>query len=355
MGILDRYVGKNVLVSILVVGFFLTVLTAIITFIDQTRYLGRGSIDFIFLVQHLGLQLPGIIVMFFPIAVLLGGVVALGNLARSSELTILQSVGISRAGIVFSALKIVFPLIIIIVIIGETAVPALNRYAENRYNQYANEGNIAITYDGLWLREGDSFIAARYIMTDGSISGVVRYDFDGQHLKRIVHAKSGAYDAVSGTWVMRDVITTTLEEGRVRHLTQESEAWNLNLNPERVEILGVNYYNLTISGLMDYITYLESNNQDAASYRLQLYSKFVMPFTMVVMLLLAASTVFGPLRSMNMGTRILMGIALGFFFYVANQVGAPFALVYGLPPSLGASLPTLAFFGLALWLLNRKT
>ena len=53
MGILDRYVGKSVLIMIVVVVIFLTILTAIITFIDQTRYLGRGSIDFIFLLKYL--------------------------------------------------------------------------------------------------------------------------------------------------------------------------------------------------------------------------------------------------------------------------------------------------------------
>ena len=105
---------------------------------------------------------------------------------------------------------------------------------------------------------------------------------------------------------------------------------------------------------IDYINYLEENNQDASSYRLELYNKFMSPLTMIVMLLLAASTVFGPLRSMTMGARVLAGIALGFGFYLANQIGAPFALVYGIPPILGASLPTLVFMLLAIALLRRK-
>ena len=75
---------------------------------------------------------------------------------------------------------------------------------------------------------------------------------------------------------------------------------------------------------------------------------------MIVMLLLALSTVFGPLRSINMGTRILAGIALGFGYYVLNQIVAPFSLVYGIYPIFGASFATVIFSFLAVYLLRRN-
>lgn len=351
MSILDRYLGKNVLLCIILVSAFLTIITAIITFVDQTRYIGRGDIGLGFLVVHLLLQIPGMVVMFFPIAVLLGGVIALGGLARSSELIILQAVGISKSGIVLCAFKTVFPLIVIVAVLGEVLIPRLDRYAENRYNAYAHQGNISITYDGLWLKEGDSFIGVRYIMTDGSLRDVVRYELHGQEVKSISRANAGEY--LDDAWMMSGVEETKFVDGAVKIASYDKQKWNLSLNPQRVQILGVSGYNLTVTGLNDYINYLESNNQNADNYRLQLYSKFVTPFAVVVMLLLAASTVFGPLRTMTMGTRVLAGIGMGFAFYVANQIGAPFALVYGLPPVIGATLPTLLFCALALYLLNR--
>ena len=50
MGILDKYVAKQVLFTIILVSFFLLILVALITFIDQMRYIGRGEIDFTFLI-----------------------------------------------------------------------------------------------------------------------------------------------------------------------------------------------------------------------------------------------------------------------------------------------------------------
>ncbi len=353
MGILDKYVGKQVLLTIVLVSFFLLMLTGLITFIDQMRYIGRGEIDFAFLIGYLCLQLPGLFVLFFPIAVLLGGVIALGMLARSSELIILQSIGISRAGIVFSALKLVFPLILLVFALGEVVVPRVEQYAANQYNRYAANGNISITYDGLWLREGESFIGVRYTMSDNSLMDIVRYDFNGDELVSVSQAKRGTYE--DGSWIMHDVTKIIYAAGEVVPVHLAEEKWWLNLNPERVQILGLKGINLTIEGLLDYINYLDDNGQDSASYRLELYNKIMAPFTMVVMLLLAASTVFGPLRTVTMGARIVAGIVLGFGFYVANQFGAPFALVSRLPPIIGATLPSFLFFCLALYLLRAKT
>ncbi len=354
IGILDRYVGKNVLMTVLLVTLLLTLLTTLITFVDRIRYIGRGDVDFIFLVKYIAWQIPSIAVTFFPVSVLLSGVVALGNLARTSELIILQSIGISRAGIVMSSFKLLFPLILVMLVIGETVAPKLDQYAETRLNQIVSRGQISVTYNGLWMRDGDSFIAVQHTLSDNSLQRVVRYDFDGLDLIRISRADTGVYQPDKEDWLMLNITHTSFLDDRVEITNTDREEWNMLLTPERLEVLNVSVYQLSITGLIDYIGYLEENNVDASNYRLQLYNKFVMPFAIVVMLLLAASTVFGSLRSISMGARILAGIGLGFSFYVANQIGAPFALVFGIAPIVGAVFPTLLFALLAIFLLSRK-
>ena len=77
--ILDRYTGKNVVVMVIMVAVCLTAFTGIITFIDKMRYIGRGSIDFWFVCRYVLFLTPGFLVTFFPVAVLIGGVIGLGN------------------------------------------------------------------------------------------------------------------------------------------------------------------------------------------------------------------------------------------------------------------------------------
>jgi len=49
-----------------------------------------------------------------------------------------------------------------------------------------------------------------------------------------------------------------------------------------------------------------------------------------------------------------MGILTGFGFYMANEVFGPVALVYQLPPLLGAITPSLLFMAGALYLMNKR-
>ena len=63
------------------------------------------------------------------------------------------------------------------------------------------------------------------------------------------------------------------------------------------------------------------------------------------MMLLAIPFIFGPLREVSMGVRMVSGVAVGFCFYLLNQFFGPISLVYQFSPILAALLPTLVFAG----------
>ncbi len=353
-GILDRYVGRNILVSVVVIAISLTLFTGLITLIDKTRYIGRGSVDFLFVCEYVTYLLPSIFVTFFPVAILLGGVIGLGMMARNSEIVILQGIGLSQLNIAMTCLKTLIPAILVVMAIGEYVVPKTTQYAETRLTEKTSQGKISVSASGIWLKEGNSFISISDALSDGSLINIVRYDIDGIDLKKEMRASRAHYDKKKGTWTVENVIQREYLENEVKETRHQTDDWILNLNPERVEVIGSKSETLTISGLIDYIGYLDSNKQDSSTFRLELYTKLISPIAMIVMLMLALSTVFGPQRSMSMGTRILAGIALGFSYYVLNQILSPISLVYGIPPIIGASMGTVVFGSLAIFLLNRK-
>jgi len=106
--------------------------------------------------------------------------------------------------------------------------------------------------------------------------------------------------------------------------------------------------------LYDYVTYLNESEQDSSRYELALWRKVTQPFSIAVMMLLALSFVFGPLRSVSMGARILSGVVAGFTFYISSEFFGPLALVYGIPPAFGAVMPSIVFLSIAVMLLRRK-
>lgn len=130
--------------------------------------------------------------------------------------------------------------------------------------------------------------------------------------------------------------------------------WNAALTPDKLSVATVKPEALSIQGLVEYVDYLDNNQQDAVRYELALWRKVVQPISVGVMLLMAFSFIFGPLRSTTMGARIIMGTLTGFGFFIANQLFGPFAMVYNLPPLLGALLPSFLFAAVATYLLRRS-
>lgn len=353
-GILDRYVGKNVVLSILLVSVCLTLFAALIQLIDALRYIGRGYIDFLFVLKYVGLKLPSIYVTFFPISILIGCVVGLGMMARNSEIIILQSIGLSKLNIGLSCVKTVLPLMLIVVLIGETLAPHYDKKSESEFDRMSNTVGITVTNAGAWVKENNNFYGIAAIINGKNMAGVVRYEFndDGQ---LISFRKAMSGELVDGKWKMKNVSVQKIEDNEVKFYRTQYETWPLNVTEKRLIILCALSESMSVIQLYDYIKYIETNGVDSSRYRLSFYSKIFSPLVMLVMMLLALSTIFGPLRSMNMGARILAGITLGFGYYVLNQIVAPFSLVYGVPPFIGAIFATVVFAVFAVYLLRRKS
>ena len=353
-GILDRYVGKNIILSVLLVAVCLTLFAGLVNLIDSLRLIGRGEVNFSFLVRYIILKLPSLLVTFFPVSILIGGVVGLGAMARNSEIVILQSIGLSKFNIGISCVKSIIPLILIVMVIAETVAPRLDKRAEEEYyKKSAAFSGLALTSKGVWFKENNLFLGICALLNGRTVLGVAKYEYDGTKLISLAKARSGVY--VKDHWLMEDVHEQLIEDDRIvyrHHVTQE---WPLSVNIKRIEVLNDMSDNLSTRQLYDYIKYIEKNNVDSSNYRLALFGKIFSPLVMLVMLLLALSTIFGPLRQINMGARILAGITLGFGYYVLNQIVAPFSLVYGIPPILGASLSTIVFALLAVYLLMKKS
>ena len=79
MNTLDRYIGKSILGAIFATLLTLVGLSAIIKFVEQFRSVGKGTYDVMQASLYTVLTIPKDIETFFPMAALLGALIALGN------------------------------------------------------------------------------------------------------------------------------------------------------------------------------------------------------------------------------------------------------------------------------------
>ena len=77
-GILDRYIGRVIFMSILLCELTLVGLAALIKYVEQLKAVGEGNYDMLNALYYVLLSMPKEAVLFFPLAALLGGLIGLG-------------------------------------------------------------------------------------------------------------------------------------------------------------------------------------------------------------------------------------------------------------------------------------
>ena len=352
MRLLDRHIGITVAISI---GLVLLVLISLDSFFRLARELnqvGEGNYTYLEMLLYLALTTPYRIVEFFPITALLGTTIGLGMLATHSELVVMRAAGISVLRITGAVMKTGLLLIIAVMLLAEFVVPDAEQFAESRRTQMLAEQTALKTDNGFWSRDRRSFLNIRDIRPTGEIGDITIYEFDEQHrLRSSTHANRAVYE--NGQWVLREITQSDISVNAIETRTFDQAQWDSILSPALLNIVVIDPLRISIRDLYDYSVYLRANNQDAARYELALWARLLMPASIAVMLLLAVPFVFGPLRSVGIGQRILVGFLVGLAFFLINQAFNHLGVVYHMPPLLSAALPPGVFLVAALVMMRR--
>ncbi|MEF1279252.1 LPS export ABC transporter permease LptG [Vibrio fortis] len=352
--ILDLYIGRTIISTTALVLVTFVGLSGIIKYVEQLRKVGRGTYDLLQALYFVLLSIPRDIEMFFPMAALLGALIGLGMLAASSELVVMQAAGFSKLDIGLSVLKTAVPLMIIVTLLGQWGAPQTQKMARDLRAISISGGSIVSTRSGVWARDANDFIFIAKV-DDKRLYGMNMWRFDqNKELQSTIFAEQVDYDG-NNTWTMSDVQITSFEDDvQITKESLPSYSWQTSLAPDKLAIVTVKPEELSLSGLYDYVSYLQASEQDASRYELAFWRKVTQPLSIAVMMLMALSFIFGPLRSVTMGARILSGVIAGFTFYISSEFFGPVSLVYQIPPVFGAVAPSIVFFGIALMLLRRK-
>ncbi|WP_455811534.1 LPS export ABC transporter permease LptG [Pseudomonas graminis] len=355
-GVLDKYIGKTIFNTIMATLFMLVSLSGIIKFVDQLRKTGQGEYTVMGAGLYTLLSVPKDIEIFFPMAALLGALLGLGTLAQRSELVVMQASGFTRMQIAASVMKTAIPLVLLTMAIGEFVAPQGEQMARNYRAQQLVGGSLLSTQSGLWAKDGDNFIFIERIRDNNQLAGISIYSFNKERrLQTVRYAASAQYSADKKLWDLAQVDQSDLTDPQQVKGTQTlSGEWKTTLTPDKLGVVALDPTALSITGLYNYTKYLKQSGQVSGRYELNMWSKIFQPLSVAVMMLMALSFIFGPLRSVSMGMRVVTGISFGFLFYVLDQIFGPLSLVYNIPPLLGALLPSAAFFAISVFMLLKR-
>ena len=352
MKLIDRYIARHVTISVLLVLAVMLALFTFIAFVDELGAVGKGDYSMGNAAEYLFLTMPRRAFNLFPLAALVGSVMALGLLAANTELTVIRASGVSVQRLLLSVMKAGAVLVVIALMIGELLAPTSEQLAQEQRSVAMTQQIAMKTAFGFWVRDGKSFINIRKALPDNRMADIYIYEFDeDRQLRMSTYAKAASYD--DGKWLLEDVVQSELADGQVRSRRAAKADWRSLLEPELVRVVTVKPESLSAIGLYRYLDYLRDNGLETTQYELALWTKFAYPLATGVMIFLAVPLVLGRYQWSGTGQRVLVGVIVGIGFHIIHQAAVHLGVVYETPPALTALAPTVLFFFVALWLMRR--
>jgi lipopolysaccharide export system permease protein len=360
-----NYIAKELYRATLVVMLALTGLFSFFTLVDQldavSEQLPLTSLLYIEL-----LALPTRIYELLPIGVLIGAVLALAGLAQRNELVILRVSGVSATKLLGMLWIACIPIMAIAVVLSEYVTPAAEvRYSEaNLMLRGKVEGGRLIS--GYWFKEpkdngGSRILNAAQLLSTGAVGDLTIYDINSENrLYRLTTAQRGVFEDgnlrlfnVTDNQIADDALLSLAEGARSEQPLmavdrQDSRLIETSLTPARLIARIATPEKMSLVMLLDYIGYLQNNNLDASRQVVAVWRKLAYPFTLMVMLTIAAPIAYMQTRRGGIGAKVFAGILAGTLFFMVGQLTLNMGLLYQWQPFVTALLPNIIAFALAL-------
>jgi lipopolysaccharide export system permease protein len=350
---IDRYVGMTVLWSVLFVMLTLLGLDFIITFIDQIQKVNeRFTTSSLLLV--LGYGMPGKFAEYLPVSCLIGTLVGLGALATTSEITVIRAAGTPIWRIGISACQPILVLALAGLSISQYVSPVADQKAlilqqseQRRVDDFSLQG-------GTWVKVNGNYVYINAADANQVLYGLRIFDRDDVKLNAIIDADKAIYLG-NDKWRLEGVRKTIFTPDKVMIETQPEQNWQATLQPRHLYLSTQEPANLSLTELYEYASYLTSEGLNDGPYSLELWTKLLRPLSSIALVIVAMSTVFGPLRSSSMGGRIFSGVIIGVAFQNGLSLFGRMSLLTSIPPFMGVMIPILVCFAIGLILIRRKS
>lgn len=351
--LLDRYVGRTILATFLLVLLALLPLFTILDLIQQLDDVGKGSYGFMDAVRYELMMLPRRGLDLLPFAALTATTIGLAVLSHFGETIAMRACGVSRRRIALSVVKVGLGLVLLAALAEEFIASPLHRQATQERAVALAGHEVLQSEEGFWMRSGARFVSIGRVLHGHVPQDVdILEEGDDGRLRQFIHARE-ADISDRERWVLKDVVVKQLGGGAPTSERLPELPWDSYLSLRQVELLQLAPQVMSPVQLYGYARYLRQSGQNADRYDLAFWQKVTLPLVTGAMVLLALPAAFGLPRSADTGKRIFLAVAFGLAFQVVSQLVANAGLVLSLPAPLVTLGPLLLLFAGAFVLLRR--
>jgi lipopolysaccharide export system permease protein len=302
---------------------------------------GNGDAD---LWRYVGLRIPLLVSRFLPFSVLLGALIAFVSLNQHSEVVAMKAAGLSAHQILAPLIVASVGIAVALFAFNESVVVKSARvvtaWSDNDYKPVPPESGML---SNVWLLNGDDLIRARHVGGSGAsfhADNVTIYDRTNRVLQREIHADH-ARPLPNGSWRLDNVRIYDANQSVVRRVPAIEGM--RGVEPGQLTLARVDPNELDYWTLKQRIAALEAAGRPADEARAGLAHKISGPLSTLLMPLLAAVAAFGLARSGQVLLRAVVGMALGFAYFVADNFSLAMGNAGAYPPLIAAWAPFFLF------------
>lgn len=360
-----RYLASEIYRSCAVVLLALLGLFTFFALIDELDKVNK-NFTLLNLFYLESLQLPTRLYELLPIGLLIGAVLALASLAQRNELVILRVSGVSGLGMLGMLWVITIPLMVGAFLLSEYITPTVQIKASEAQLQLLGRSGGGRLSSGYWFKEnieggGSRIINIQRIQASGKVDNITVLEMlPEQTLDTLTQAPTGQFHSDGLRLDKATVITIDPAASQALHGEQAPEKplstlanestleIRTSLTADRLIARILTPEMMSASDLMDYISYLQANELQTDRQMVALWRKIAYPFTLLVMITIAAPISFMQTRRGGVGTKVFAGILIGVGFFMANQMALNIGTLSKWAPWITALGPNIIALGSAL-------
>jgi lipopolysaccharide export system permease protein len=279
---------------------------------------------------------------FIPIIVLIGSLVALGNLGKNTELVVLMSSGFSFFRLSLSVFISGTLLALVFSGFGEYLSSPLERYADQFRTK--NKFNIETLGDsgGFWVIDERKIININFVKQNNSFGEVTIFEIDQNFaIQKISQASSAGIDDYN-QWILSNLSETFFSESGIESNFSRYQIEKTDLDRDLVSLSVTDSDELNVIELSRFIDYLENNNLESKAYLTAFHNRLASFLIIPILVLLALQMSLGSQRKRGSGFRILIGMIIGLAYFIAQNTILESSQIFEIRPEIIAYLP-LAF------------
>ncbi len=300
------------------------------------------------LLKYSSLRIPQIVSLLVPFIGLLASLITFAQLNQHSEVTIMKAAGLS-------AFHIIAPLVFVsgFIAVGDFVLNETVLVNANNELAYWQDNNYAIQLperpenaSNVWATDGDTYVGVKGVTKGGTIlDDVTLYRTNKQGvLTEMTTAKFAAY--VNDAWTLFDVKTFDVQNHKEE--TKSIMAWKTSLPPDRFLALSVQPDKVSFWTLLSTIHELKQEGHSVILLNAWVHQKIANPLSILLMPLLGSLVGFGVYRSGHLFVRFIGGLALGFSYFIGDNLMLALGQFGTVPAFLAVWSPFFLFLFLGL-------